>query len=75
MLWVAGLHWNANNISKKFLYIRILGSLSWITYAGLSSDLFIGISYAVTLISSLLVGYVKLTQKDEVKIISDLDNI
>lgn len=65
-VWVIIKHWNANNISKKFLYIRVLGSICWIIYAILSEELFVGLSYTVTLISSLLVSYVKLTQdKDD----------
>ena len=61
-VWVVMKHWNANNISKKFLYIRVCSSLSWIIYGILSSELYIGLAYTVTLISSLLVSYVKITQ-------------
>ena len=62
-VWVIVKHWNADNISKKFLYIRITGSISWIIYAILSLNIYIGVSYTVTLISSLIVTYVKHTQK------------
>ena len=57
-------YWDASNISRYFLYIRILGSISWISYAILSKDIYIGLSYTVTLTSSLLVTYVKFTPKN-----------
>ena len=62
-VWRVMKQWDANNISKYFLYIRILGSISWIMYSILSSEIFIGLSYSVTLTSSLLVSYVKFTQE------------
>ena len=61
-VWLVFKHWNADNISKKFLYIRILGSSSWIIYSVLTSELFVGLSYSISLISTLLITYVKLTQ-------------
>ena len=67
-VYVVIKYWNADSISKKFLYIRILGSVSWIIYAVLSKDLFIGLAYSVTLTSSLLVTYVKLSQKNEIPV-------
>ena len=69
-VWVVFKHWNADNISKKFLYIRILGSISWIIYAILSKNLYVGLSYCVTLLSSLLVTYVKLTQKKKTEVLT-----
>ena len=57
-------YWDASSISKYFLFIRILGSISWISYAILSRDIYIGLSYTVTLTSSLLVTYVKFTPKN-----------
>ena len=65
-VYVVYKHWNADNISKKFLCLRIVGALIWISYCILVSDLFIGISYSVTLLSSGIILYVKLTQKDTV---------
>ena len=64
-VWVIVKHWNANNISKKFLYIRIIGSISWIIYAALSLNIYIGVSYTVTLTSSLIVTFVKHTQEND----------
>ena len=61
-VWVIVKHWNADNISKKFLYIRITGSISWIIYSILSLNIYIGVSYTVTLISSLIITFVKHTQ-------------
>ena len=61
-VWVIVKHWNADNISKKFLYIRIIGSISWVIYAILSLNIYIGVSYTVTLISSLIITFVKHTQ-------------
>ena len=66
-VWVVVKHWNANNISKTFLYIRIFGSVSWLIYAGIISDYLVGASYIVTLTSSLIVSYVKFTQKKKEK--------
>ena len=69
-VWVVMKHWNANNISKTFLYLRTLCSIIWIIYAFLLNDIVLGVSYCVILLSSGLVTYVKLTQsKSEHKII------
>ena len=69
-VWVVMKHWNANNISKTFLYLRTLCSIIWIIYAFLLKDIVLGVSYIVILLSSALVTYVKLTQdKPEHKII------
>ena len=73
-VYVVFKHWNADNISKKFLYIRILGSISWIIYAILDKNLYVGLSYSVTLTSSLLVTYVKITQKKTNEPISPNNN-
>lgn len=64
-VWVIVKHWNADNISKKFLYIRIIGSMSWIIYAALSLNIYIGVSYTVTLTSSLIITFVKHTQEND----------
>ena len=58
-VWVIVKHWNADNISRKFLYIRIIGSISWIIYAILSLNIYIGVSYTVTFISSFIIAFVK----------------
>lgn len=73
-VWVVVKHWNANNISKTFLYIRIFGSVCWLIYAGIISDYLVGASYIVTLTSSLIVSYVKFTQKNKENINKNENN-
>lgn len=59
-VYVVVKHQNANNISSKFLYLRIFSSIIWITYSIFTIEMFVGLSYAITLLSSLIVLYVKL---------------
>ena len=54
---------NTKNISTCFLILRILGSISWIIYGLLDNDLWIIISYNVTLTSSLFVSIYKINDK------------
>ena len=54
---------NTKNISTCFLIIRILGSLCWISYGALDEDIWIIISYIVTLFSSLFVSAYKINDK------------
>ena len=61
-VYVVWKHWNANNISKKFLVLRIIGSLIWIAYCIIINDLFIGLSYGIILLSSGFIFYVKINQ-------------
>lgn len=61
-VYVVWKHWNANNISKKFLVLRIIGSLIWIAYCIIINDLFIGLSYSIILLSSGFIFYVKINQ-------------
>ena len=56
---------SANNISSYFLIMRLFGSISWIIYAILESELWIGLSYIVTLISSICVSYIKIKYKNK----------
>ena len=62
-VYVVWKHWNANNISQKFLVLRVIGSLIWIAYCIIINDLFVGLSYSVTLLSCGFIFYVKITQK------------
>ena len=62
---------SANNISSYFLIMRLFGSISWIIYAILESELWIGLSYIVTLISSICISYIKVKYKN--KTIKDED--
>jgi uncharacterized protein with PQ loop repeat len=54
---------NTKNISTCFLILRNLGSLSWIIYGILDLDLWIILSYIVTLSSSLFVSFYKIKDK------------
>ena len=63
-VWVVVKHRNANNISGKFLYLRVFTSIVWILYSIFTQEIFVGCSYTVTLISSCIVLYIKLTQKE-----------
>tara|TARA_B100000035_G_C20604412_1_gene381119 strand:+ start:235 stop:540 length:306 start_codon:yes stop_codon:yes gene_type:complete len=59
-VYVVVKHQNANNISSKFLYLRIFSSIIWITYSIFTIEMFVGLSYAITLLSSFIILYVKL---------------
>ena len=55
------------NISQKFLNLRVFSSIIWITYGILTMDEYIASAYVITLISSTIVLYVKMTQVKEVE--------
>lgn len=50
---------SANDISTYFLTLRISGSICWLVYAMLTKDIWILISYLVTLTSSVITLVVK----------------
>ena len=50
---------SANDISMYFLMLRISGSVCWLVYAILTDDIWILISYLVTLTSSVIMLVVK----------------
>ena len=50
---------STNDISIYFLYLRISGSISWLVYSILKPDIYVGLSYIVTLISSLIILVIK----------------
>ena len=54
---------SADDISAYFLYLRIVGSIAWLIYSGLTQELFVGLSYTVTLTSSLIVWFIKTFRK------------
>ena len=54
---------NTKNISTCFLILRVLGSISWVIYGLLDNDLWIILSYIVTLFSSLFVSIYKINDK------------
>tara|TARA_Y100000389_G_scaffold37211_1_gene31538 strand:+ start:3486 stop:3794 length:309 start_codon:yes stop_codon:yes gene_type:complete len=66
-VYVVLKHWNADNISQKFLSLRVFSSMIWITYGILTIDVYIAVAYVITLISSMLVLYVKMTQVKNVE--------
>ena len=52
-------------------YISDLKSISWISYGILEKDIWIQLSYSVTLLSSLIVSFYKI--KDKLKKNNDLE--
>lgn len=62
-VWVVVKHRNADNISKYFLSLRLLSSIIWIVYGAFIIDIYICISYAITLLSSMIVLGIKINQK------------
>ena len=56
---------SANNISSYFLIMRLFGAISWIIYAILESEVWVGLSYIVTLISSICISYIKVKYKNK----------
>lgn len=54
---------SSKNISGSFLSLRIFGSVCWLIYAGLVNDMWIVFSYMITLISTLLIGYIKFLER------------
>ena len=56
---------NTKNISTCFLLLRTFGSISWISYGILEKDIWIQLSYLVTLLSSLIISFYKI--KDKIK--------
>tara|TARA_Y100000996_G_C21969780_1_gene415911 strand:- start:167 stop:490 length:324 start_codon:yes stop_codon:yes gene_type:complete len=67
-VYVVVKHRNADNISKYFLGLRLFSSIIWIMYGIFVSDMFVGISYSITLLSSVIVLAIKLTQKNSKEI-------
>ena len=63
---------SSKNISGSFLLLRLCGSVSWLVYAGLVRDGWIAFSYMVTLIATILIGYIKI--KERKKKIKNIDN-
>lgn len=60
LVWRVIKLWDAENLSKYFLAMRVSGSIIWLFYAVAASDAWVGISYTVTLASSLLLTMVKI---------------
>lgn len=58
---------SSKNISGLFLLLRFLGSISWIIYAMIIMDSWVGASYLVTLIATSIIGYIKLIERKQEK--------
>lgn len=54
---------SSKNISGTFLLLRFWGSISWLIYAVLVSDSWVGISYTVTLTATSMIYYIKFTER------------
>ena len=59
---------SSKNISGAFLSLRFCGSISWLVYAGLVQDAWVAFSYIVTLIATILIGYIKCLERKNKKI-------
>ena len=55
--------WEAKNISWYYVLMRMAGAVIFMIYAAMISDLWLGISFAVTFVSSALVAPVKLCRR------------
>tara|TARA_Y100000114_G_scaffold147884_1_gene160210 strand:+ start:664 stop:1098 length:435 start_codon:yes stop_codon:yes gene_type:complete len=66
-VYVVVKHNSAANISMKFLYLRIFGSIIWVLYAIFTIELYVAISNAVTLLSSSIIYYIKVKELIRVK--------
>lgn len=66
---------SSKNISGLFLLLRFLGSISWIIYAIIIMDSWVGASYLVTLTATSIIGYIKLVERGKKKQIENSDNL
>ena len=56
---------SSKNISGTFLLLRFWGSVSWLIYAILVADVWVGISYTVTFIATCMIYYIKFKERKE----------
>ena len=54
---------SSKNISGTFLLLRFWGSVTWLIYAVLVSDTWVGISYLVTLTATCMIYYIKFFER------------
>ena len=59
---------SSKNISGSFLALRFCGSVSWLVYAALVQDAWVAFSYVVTLIATILIGYIKCKERKRKKL-------
>ena len=58
---------SSKNISGTFLLLRFYGSISWLIYAILVMDAWVGISYVVTLSATCMIYYIKFKERNNIK--------
>jgi uncharacterized protein with PQ loop repeat len=66
---------SSRNISGMFLAMRFTGSVSWIIYSILVSDIWIGSCYAVSVISTIMIGYVKCIDRQAKRINNNIEEV
>ena len=71
-VWLVWKNRSSKNISGMFLTLRFFGSISWLIYAGLVENAWVGISYTVTLVATLFIGYVKYMERKRIILINDI---
>lgn len=59
LVWRVVKLWDAHSLSLAFIFIRILAGILFVIYAALVRDIIVGVSYVVTLTSSLVLFVVK----------------
>lgn len=58
---------SSKNISGTFLLLRFWGSISWLIYAVLVMDAWVGFSYIVTLTATCAIYYIKFGERNNKK--------
>ena len=74
-VWLVWKNRSSKNISGMFLTLRFFGSIAWLIYAGLVRDAWVGISYTVTLVATLFIGYVKFIERKKNKQLTQEPNL
>jgi len=54
---------SSKNISGLFLILRFCGSVSWFIYGIIVNDVWVMISYIITLIATIMICYIKILDK------------
>lgn len=54
---------SSKNISGTFLLLRFCGGIAWLIYAILVMDAWVGFSYIVTLVSTIIIYYIKFKER------------
>ena len=64
---------SSKNISGTFLLLRFWGSISWLVYAVLVMDAWVGFSYVVTLTATCAIYYIKFGERNNKKKLHNKD--